>query len=341
MADMSKVAQIAGVSLSTVSRVFNQSAPVSEEVRTKVLEAAEHVGYSRTGNMAKKGKLNNVIAVLAPFITRPFFVEVLQGITSAANIHGFDLIIYNVEHHEKIDEFIERCTLDPRNDGILIISLGLNNEHIDTLKKSGKYFVLIDRFVEGIPSVSVDNEYGAYLAVSHLIQLGHKRIGCLHGSLDSPFGFTPTNERVEGYRRALAQHGIARDRELEVLVNDSKVDGTLGMERILSLKTPPTACFTTSDSRAFAALQLLTTKNIKIPEEMALVGFDDLEFSQFIGLSTVRQPMRTMGRSGFRLLYEMIQGEQLMEEAVHYRPELVIRNTCGASAVKGGEIPTI
>ena len=309
------VAKKAGVGIGTVSRAINDSESISPTTKEKVLAVARELGYrphaSARGLARKK---TNTIGAIVPFFTGYFFVELLRGIQQEISKHQYDLILYSVDETNKKEAFLKRSLQERKIDGLLLISLEMTNTEAAPFLRSKFPIVLVDRYHPKLDSIMVENRQGAYTATQHLIRLGHTRIGMIDGHLRS----FPARVRLEGYKRALRDHHI--DFVDDYLVIGDSVTGEDGfnqeagyeaMKHLLYLDDDrPTAVFISSDIQAVGAMRAVKEIGLKIPEDIAIVGFDDIEMAQYVGLTTMRQPMFEMGKLAVDRLVERISGER-------------------------------
>jgi len=324
------VADRAGVGIGTVSRVLNDSAHVRTVTRQRVLQAIADLEYHP--NPAARSlslKKTATIGIVVPFFTRPFFVEVLRGVDNELVRNDYNLILYSVEQKALKDHYLRNLPMRRRVDGLLLISLWLEDGDARALTRARIPTVLIDSQHPDFGSVTVDNVAGARMAVTHLIEQGHRSIGFISGRLDDPFGFPTSRERFVGYCQTLEEHGIPFRGDYHQIGEFTAQSGRECMERLLAVDSPPTAVFLTSDTQALGALQTIRESGRRVPDDMAVVGYDDIEVAQYVGLSTVRQPMFQMGREGVRLLLAALNdgAAEAGRTKVSLPVELIVRGT--------------
>lgn len=327
MVTIKDVAREAGVSITTVSRVLNNSPKVSEETRKKVLEVMEKLGYSPNlvaRNLATQR--TNVISIVVPFFTRDFFVEVIRGINNVLSKSEYSIHLYDIERVEERDKIINMETLN-RCDGMLIVSFKISEKDIEIFKKSGKPVVLIDSYHPDLPSVYVDNIQGAYMAVKYLISTGRRNIAFVSGVLDEPFGFPTSFHRYQGFQKALKEANIPFDPLLHIQTEFTLEDGYRAGKILLQRGKKIDAVFCTSDIQAIGVMRAFIEEGIQIPEDVAIIGFDDISDARYLGLSTVRQPMREMGETGAKMLLNLLSQKPLNTHHYELPLELVIRLT--------------
>lgn len=328
------VAKAAGVGIGTVSRVLNDNANVSAQTRRKVLDAIESLGY-KPNFMARnlsRAQLRTVGVVLS-YLTNPFQVAVLQGIEQTLSQAEIDLIIFNLDSQDRRNALLESLSEGRRSDGLIVISFSLPTTFIDRFRRYNIPVVVTDNQDAHLPSVFVDNIYGGYLATSHLIDLGHRRIAYIQDHFkapNGPDGNWPGLDRRRGYTKALIEAGIELDLNL-ILEGDghSRRRGWEAANVLLSRAEPPTAIFAASDMLALGVMEYAQSQAIRIPQDLALVGFDDIELASFAGLTTVRQPMHQMGSEAARMVIDLMNGKTLTEQYRELSLELIVRNSSG------------
>lgn len=328
------VAERAGVGIGTVSRVLNNSPHVRESTRQRVLQAIEDLDYHPNPMARGLGlKKTGTVGIVVPFFLRPFFVEVLRGVDSELIRQDYNLILYNVEQKATKDYYLRKLPMRRRVDGLLLISLWLEDDDVRNLKRARLPVVLVDSHHPDFGSVTVDNVSGAQMAVSHLIEQGHERIGLISGRLDDPFGFPTSRERFAGYRQTLQDHGLAFRKAYHQIGDFTAQSGRECMERLLAVDPPPTAVFATSDTQALGALRAIHETGRRVPEDVALIGYDDIEASEYMGLSTVRQPMFRMGQEGVRLILDKLNDDANTDEPIHLNlpVEMIVRETSSST----------
>ena len=320
------VAKEAGVSLSTVSRVMNDPDLVSPQTREKVEAAITAVGYEKTrAENGKQSEETRLVGLIIPDIVNPFFPLLIKGIEHVSKIHDYSLILCDSENDEALEEQHINTLCDRGVDGIILIpSSGAT--HVEKLVKKGFPFVFLDRLIEmeGASNVTSDNEEGAYQAVKYLLKLGHQQIVILTG----PKGLSTEQARLKGVQRALGEEGIACHDELCVCANYNLEDAYQAILKILAEKTPFTAIFALNDMMAFGAKKALEEQGFRIPEDVSLVGYDDILFSAIISLTSVAQPTYEMGKNAMMLLLDLIHERITTPQHIILRPSMVIRSSC-------------
>ncbi|MBE3575894.1 MAG: LacI family DNA-binding transcriptional regulator [Firmicutes bacterium] len=326
------VARQAGVSVATVSRVLNGEAHVAPETRQKVLHVVQQLGYRRNG-LARglATRATRLLAFLVPDISNPYFPEVARGVEDAANAAGYHVILCNTDDRARKEQEYLEALLDRRIDGAVIIPVAEGSRVPKLLKGTGLPAVLLDRDIDPeLDTVMADNVAGARQAMRHLLGLGHRRIAAITG----PTRSSTARERLEGYRQALAEHEIPFDPDLVVEGDFRRPSGYQGMLRLLDLPQPPTAVFAANDMMALGALHAAEERGVRVPEDLAVVGFDDIALAEATRpkLTTVAQPKYEMGRLGVELLLQRIpeggrRGQGRRPQRLVLESRLVVRQS--------------
>lgn len=320
------IAKAAGVSIATVSRVFNQAENVKAETRKNVLKIADEMGYHPhvyAQGLASKKK--NRIVMLVPVMSNYFFTEILRGIQDSLAEENFELNIVNISRQKEAFKQAEETLKKRWAEGYLLVSLHFTEKELKSLRRYKVPICLVDDFSPIYDSVSFDNEQGAYLATKYLLDKDLKRISVLSAASDA----IPIQERLKGYKRALSEYDIPFDEELVVMGDNMERDGFTelsgyqAMKKILNIDPIPDSCFCTSDTKAVGAQKAMREKGVTIP----LISFDNLTISEYIGLTTVNQPMYDMGfRATHKLIQRLHNPELRISNEIHH-PELMIRSS--------------
>jgi LacI family transcriptional regulator len=334
MPTLEEIAALSGVSRSTVSRVINNDPHVSEETRKKVLAVVDAQGYRP--NLAARGLAAGRTGILGFFVpasisrlfSDPYFSALLEGISGACNRQNCGLMFWLDEQENesrKIGYFIDNGLID----GVIVSSFVQDDPLLSRLKSHDLPVVLIGRSPKdlSLPYVDVDNRGSAYRIVEHLVELGHRRIATIAGPQSTMVG----RDRLAGYRDAL--HAL--DSRESTLMVEASFDEQSGYEAMQTLLPQlPNAVFAASDIMARGALRAIREANLRVPADVALVGFDDLPFAAYIQppLTTIHQPIRALGEAAVQLLIEHLNNPEEARASVILPTHLVVRNSCGASS---------
>jgi LacI family transcriptional regulator len=323
------VAAHAGVGAGTVSRVLNDSPRVSERTRKRVLDAIEILDY-RPNPLARglsRGRCQT-LGVVVPFFTHASAVERLRGVAAALDGSRYDLVLFNVESPIHRDEHFATLTRRDRADGLLIMSLPPPPGSLRRLAEAGVPLVLLDARGDGVAAVVTDDVDGGRLATEHLLDLGHERIAFIGDDPDNPLGFTAGRSREEGYRRTMAEAGLSIPPDFVRHGPHVRSVARQLAEELLAGRDRPTAVFASSDTQALGVLEAARSAGLDVPGDISVVGFDDVEVSGYVGLTTVRQPLFESGRLGARVLLDALDDGHLPEPREHWLTlELVERST--------------
>lgn len=335
-ATISDVAAEAGVHPSTVSRALTDhaSSSIKPATRERVLAAAERLGY-RPSVLARGLRLRRTmtLGMLVPDITNPFFSSIIKGAEDAARERGYNLILCNSEDDPEREAVCLHALREHEVDGLLIASSQMADETIDGLRDEGYPFVLINRATASPDdlAVVVDNHAAAANAIAYLAGLGHHRVGHIAGPVSTTTGL----DRLEGYRSAVRDLGLADDPELVAEADGFSIEaGHAALGAMLRMADPPTAVFAANDLIAIGALQRLHEAGGLAPQDLSLVGFNDIPFAGLLqpALTTVRVPQLEMGMAGARLLIDRIEGRPTEKVRLTLPTELVIRASAAAPA---------
>lgn len=335
------VAKRAGVGIGTVSRVINNSSQISSETRAKVLKTIKELNYqphALAQGLARRRTYT--LGAVVPFFTAYFYMELLKGIQGAVTVHNYDLILYGVDGLQKMDGCLKRVLQQRRVDGVLLISMKISDQMSAEFRRRNLPLVLVDAYHSAHESFTVNNEDGAYQAVKHLLSAGHDHIAFINGHRNS----LPAQERSAGFWRAINEAGLPASQTREIssdALNHENLDSNDGFNRsagyhamrhLLSREElRPTAVFVASDIQALGAIKAIRESGLRIPDDIAIVGFDDVEIADFVGLTTMRQPIKEMGALAVDKLIEQIKREEPGTTVQHrFKTGLVVRDTCGA-----------
>ncbi len=310
------VAADAGVGVGTVSRVLNGSEQVRAATLIAVQDSIDRLGYrpSHAAAALVRGTPHTV-AVIVTHLTRPSTVVRVASALAALEEQGYDTIVCNVDTPLERDRHLESLLPTHRADGVLTICLPFSREQLDQFSRAGVALVSVDAVNPGVPQTVIDNVLGGRLATEHLIGLGHRRIAfvgdMVFGRPPADLGFTSSAHRLRGYRQALSAGGIKAEAGL---VRRGPHDAATAAEQaaqLLKSPDPPSAIFAASDTQAIGVLAAAERLGVAVPDQLSVVGFDDIESAAFLGLSTVRQPLGLSGSEGARRLCSLLRGERV------------------------------
>jgi LacI family transcriptional regulator len=320
------VAKTAGVSVSTVSRVLNGKVDVASDTQGRILTVIDNLGY--TTNLAARSmrsQKKNLVGLIMPDIAYPFAIEVMKGVNRAIAESDSDLLVYTTgdvrksgraSHEQKYVSLLNNSITD----GVIIVAPVASEFSTDAP------IVSIDPLMSNpnYPSVHATNYQGAMDAMDYLLGLGHKRIGFISGRAE----LESSNRRLKGYRDALEEVGIPVDEKLIVSGDYTTEMGARGTKQLLSLDNPPTAIFASNDQTAMGVFQVVKERGMRIPEDLSIVGFDNITESEYMGLTTIDQFISEMGFVATQMLIKLINGDPLDEQTHRMQTRLVVRNSC-------------
>jgi DNA-binding LacI/PurR family transcriptional regulator len=324
------VARAAGVGVGTASRALSGNPHVADDTRAHVQSVAERMGFrpSPIARAFSRGR-TATLEVLVPLVTQHFYVEVLRGIEEALGATQYSLLIRSIERRTDRERVLRGAELRGRVDGALMVSLNPTRGMLGRVTEAALPLVLIDAEHPRLASVGVNHAAAAASAVRHLLAAGHRRIALVDHPED-PFAPVYPDARHRGYRAALAEAGIQPRPEYEHVTDFSPQAGAAALRELLKLESPPTAVFAGSDSQAIGILEAARQVGCRVPEDLAVVGYNDIEVAAYLGLTSVHIPMREMGRRGVELLLRSIEQPQAPAERVELPAELVVRRTSSA-----------
>jgi LacI family transcriptional regulator len=327
------VARQAGVSRSTVSRVINGKPNVRPEVRDRVLQVIDETGYRP--NLAARSlasQRSNLIGLVVPrsvqvLFTDPYYPRLIQGITHACNQHDQTLAFFLLHDQDQEERLYPRIVREGMLDGVIIQAAQTEDDLVARLVEARIPSVVAGRpvRVRHLSYVDVDNVSGAYSATSHLIRAGRQRIATVTGPLNTAVG----QDRLRGFKNALNDRGLSPDDRLIVEGDFTEAGGYFATRRLLA--RPPDAIFVASDTMALGALRALREAGKAVPQDVAMVGYDDLPLAAHTTppLTTVRQPIRRLGIRLVETLLDLIDNGPEPPRRVIFDTELVIRESCG------------
>src|SRR6266542_1893603 len=324
-----EIADLAGVSIATVSRVVNGRNDVSEETRELVQAIVRERGYAanRSARGLSAGR-TGLVGVLVPLVYPVYFSAILSGVAEALYEQEMRLVLSPTQHeHDREVSLLDRL-MHGMTDGALIVLPEESSDELEGLLDQGYRFVVVDPRLpldQRIPAVSAAHTSGADQAMRHLLELGHRRIAAITG----PPGWVATEDRRRGYHAALAAAGILPDPALVVEANFEIEPGEKAAGILLDLPEPPTAIFAFNDNLAIGTLRAARERGLRVPEDLSIVGFDDVEHATIVTptLTTVRQPLAEMGRTAVSLLVRLLERQRFETLHVELATRLVVRES--------------
>jgi DNA-binding LacI/PurR family transcriptional regulator len=326
--------------MGTVSRVVNGGVNVRESTRRQVLEVIERLGYRPSHLAAALSRgTPRTVAILVPHLTRPSTVVRLAGALAVLDEQGYDTIVCNVDTPEQRDHHLTALTVRHRADGVIIVSIPVAKHRIAAFLRGSIPIVTVDAVAAGVPQTIIDDVAGGRLATAHLLSLGHRRIGFVGDpatrETEQDLGFTSSRFRLQGYRRELTEAGIDFDPELVRLGPHSAAVAADLAGCLLRLPDPPTAIFAASDTQAMGVLSAAERCGFPVPDRLSVVGFDDIELTALLNLSTVHQPLEHSGAEGARRLCALLDGAKV-RPLRQQLPLRMVQRTSSARPARAG-----
>lgn len=320
------VAEHAGVSLGTASKIVNNTGNVNDKMRADVLKAVRDLNY--IPNLVARSLKTNLtysIGIIIPEISNSFFTEVVTGIQNVFEPMNYSVLIYNT-HLDSREEIKAFQIFNQKVDGIIFVSNTINDELKTVLKELTIPLVLISTYAEGFVSLNIDNEEAAFTAVEYLCQAGHTKIALISGKPDDLNAGYP---RMKGYQKALKKNGLPVIEDYVKIGNFKFDDGIEITKELLALKNRPTAIFAASDTMAVGALHTALSKGFQVPQDISIIGFDDIEYARYCypALTTVRQPRLQMGEEGAHKLHQLIEKKTVPVKNYIFDFEFIVRNS--------------
>jgi LacI family transcriptional regulator len=327
VATIKDVAKRAGVSVSTVSMALNDYPRIAQETKLKVLAAAKELNYQPNA-MARglKSRRTESIGLILTDISGPFYSELIKGVEDVVIERGYQLVISSA--HAGREESARRLLSEGRTDGLIVLAPNLKDSDLTAVAGPDLPLVLLDRSLvgPGISTIQADNVAAAATAVQHLINLGYRTIAYVSG----PHLSTDNQNRLQGYRQALQRAGIPEEPSLIVPGDFTEQGGRRAAQWLLDRGAPPEAVFAANDEMAIGVMEVFRERGIRVPEDVAVVGFDDIRLASYVrpALTTVRQFKYELGQRAATMLFTMLDGTS-QERREQIGTELVVRDSCG------------
>jgi DNA-binding LacI/PurR family transcriptional regulator len=308
--------------------VLNNSPQVSAATRQRVLDVIAELNYS-PNPIARRLSLGRTltIAAIVHCFTRHSPIERLRGVESTLAESEYDLTVFNVETTARRDACFQDVPRRERVDGVLVISLAPFDQDVVRFSAAGVPVVLVDARHPALSRVITDDVCGGQLATQHLLDLGHQRIAYISDLLDSPFNFTSSRDRYQGYCQALKDAAIPLRPEYYRQGEHGRYEARRMAAELLALPDPPTAIFVSSDTQALGVLQAARDAGLDMPQDLSVVGYDDVEMAEYLGLTTVRQQLFESGVRGVELLLKALDSPPSEPVCDILPVELIVRNT--------------
>jgi len=322
------VAKHAGVSITTVSRILNTPDKVNSKTREKVLAAIDKLSFvPKAEARARALQHTGRIGVISPFFTAPSFIQRLRGIAETLSPENYELVIYTVDSTDHLQGYLSSLPLTGNLDGLIILSLPVDDTQVHRLIDHGVPTVLIEYPHPKLNCVEIDDVEGGYMAVTYLLKKGHRRIAFL-GDTDLPeYAIHPVSLRLKGFRQALKDARIKLPDTFVRLAPYSQEQTRQVAKELLNLPEPPTAIFAATDFQALGVLKAARQLNINVPKQLAVIGFDDLDMAEYADLTTFSQHLDESGRLAVEILLTQIKSPPRPPRHVKIPLTLIERQT--------------
>ncbi|MER6606071.1 LacI family DNA-binding transcriptional regulator [Streptomyces sp. NPDC000927] len=338
MASIKDVAAEAGVSVATVSRVLNSHPSVSPDARTRVLAAVETLGY-RPNAVARSLRTDqtHTLGLVISDVLNPYFTELTRFVEEEARSFGYSVIIGNADERPDLQEHHIRTLLDRRIDGLLVSPADGSSPFVPGAAASGTPMVFVDRWIRGVdvPVVRTDGRAAIRDLVAHLHRLGHRRLAIIAG----PAATTTSDERVEAFREAMREHGLALPGSYIGQGDFQVASGRRVTERFLALPEPPEVVFAADNLMALGALDAIRARGLRVPQDIGLAAFDDIPWFLHTDppITAIAQPTGELGRAAVHTLVDIVEGRS--PQSVTLPARLVVRSSCGEPAANRRSSP--
>jgi DNA-binding LacI/PurR family transcriptional regulator len=333
MSTLKEVAKFADVSITTVSRVMNDASKVNPDTRERVQKAMRKLGYqpSRVAQRLRttKGR-SKMLGLIIPDIQNQFYSNIVRGIEDVAYAKDYAVILCNSDENPNKERFYLEVLQSESVDGVILPPIHQHSKVVEGLIESGVPIVCVDRKLvrENVDTVVINNEKGGYMAVKHLIDLGHRRIAILSSSPQ----FSSFEERQKGYEKALTDHGIEIDLAY-IKEGDPRSSETARVltKELIALETPPTAIFATNNLMTLGVIEAINEKKMKIPADISVIGFDDMPWAKAITppLTVIKQPGYEMGRRAAELMFQRVEDPKREPVQIMMEPSMIVRKSTG------------
>jgi DNA-binding LacI/PurR family transcriptional regulator len=322
------VAKRSGVSISTISRVLNAPDKVNSETRQKVLDAIDTLGFiPKADARARALSKTNRVGVITPFLTAPSFVQRLRGVSAALASFNYELVIYAVDSSDRLEGYLSSVPFTGNLDGLIVMSLPICAKDAQRLIEHEIETVLIEHTHPGLNCIEIDDFRGGQMAAQHLLDRGHRRIAFVGDKEPHDFELHPAGMRLKGFLQVVQAAGIEIPEAYLRPIENTQEDAMQAVRELLGLPTPPTAIFAAADVQALSVLKVAREMNVKVPEQLAVIGFDDIDFAEYADLTTIRQHLDESGRLAVETLMGRIADPSRPVQHINLPLTLVERKT--------------
>ena len=329
MSGIVEIAKRAGVSPATVSRALRGMHHVDERTRKKIIAVAQELEYPIRPDLLPADSITqtNTIGVIAPYISRWYFSQALAGVEQALREAGMDLLLYNFAQIDARQRVFQQKKLVGKVDGLIVISLPPTDREFEQILGLGIPVSLLGIPDDRCSSVSIDDVKGAEVAAQYLIDMGHTEIAIMVGQKELAFNFKVATQRFEGFLNVLLSHGIEFNPAYELVADFDSHTAEIAMDEFLTRKKLPTAIFCESDEMAFGVIKSIRKKGLRVPEDISVIGYDDHDFAENIGLTTIAQPVKFLGQLAASQIMAKIGKPERATAQMKVPTSLVVRDS--------------
>jgi DNA-binding LacI/PurR family transcriptional regulator len=322
------VADLAGVSIATVSRVLNSPDRVSEISRLKVMRAIDQLGFVPNAEARARGLQNTgQIGVVTPFFTSPSFTDRLRGVASALSNSKYELVVYTVDSIDRLNGYLGALPIKGSLDGLIIMSLPVDEAAAQRLIANQLETVLVEYGQPRFSSILVNDWEGAKLAAEHLVANGHRHCAYVYFGQHPDYSIHPEVQRLEGFREALAENGISLTDEYIKYVPISRHGIAEKLRELINLPEPPTSIFAPADDLAIRVIHELRKLGLHTPEDISVVGFDDIDIAEHVDLTTINQSLVESGQMAVEMLLARLADPGRPVQQMSLQVHLEVRGT--------------
>jgi DNA-binding LacI/PurR family transcriptional regulator len=322
------VAEKSGISISTISRVLNNPEKVNPETRARVLDAIDKLGFvPKAEARARALSKTNRIGVITSFFTAPSFAQRLRGVAAALASSNYELVIYTVDSFDRLQGYFSSIPFTGNLDGLIVMSLPIQKKDAQRLIEHGLETVLIEYSHPELNCIEINDFHGGQMATEYLLGKGHRRIAFVGDEEPHDFEIHPAGMRLKGFQQALKNANVNTPDEYVRLFENTQAAAMQATRELLSLPTPPTAIFAAADLQALSVLKVAREMGIKVPEQLAVMGFDDIDTAEFMDLTTIRQHLDESGKLAVEILLAHLADPTRPPQHVNLPLTLIERQT--------------
>ncbi len=318
------VARAAGVSIATVSRVLNFPLKVNAATRTAVMKAIDTLGYiPKAESRARALMETHRIGVIIPFFTVPSFVQRLRGIATVLNKNDYEMVIYPVDSRSREKSYLETLPLRKTLDGLIIVSQVFDESVSHRLIENKMETVLIEFYEPNFSTLEIDDAAGGYMAGKYLLEKGHRNLAFIGGKEQPEFGVDPISKRMKGFKKALKEAELPADDEY---IHEYALEPGVVLRNLVS-KRLPLAIFAATDLQAIALIREARLLGLRIPQDLAIIGFDNIDMAEYFGLTTIHQPLDESGKIAANLLISRLMDPSQSIQHIQLPLKVIERET--------------